>query len=456
MNSAPAAMAALVAPGLGAANVAGASAPSPLDEGAGGAGLGFAGLLLPEADLASPDVGDTLATTETAAIAPPAPAPTPLPAPLPPTTATPPPPMSDPATTAVLNALALRVATESNTATGIVGGAATGTLSTAQVGQGAPAGLGLALQALGSAIAQVTGRTAGGPAASQPAATASVASALPLKTVTGDVVAVDLQLEALVADLAPVQADGEAVAAPGTAAPGSNFLGASSPALTPLASLAAPLAAVANVVAAMATPLPVTGENELALLAGVQGAAGVDASALVAAASGTSQPASPPAASPLQPAAFQAFLRADGSLPQIAVPMDSPQWGNELSTRVVAMAREQFTEAEIRVTPDELGPIEVKLRFDGDRVHAQFGAISPEAREALTANLHRLREMLAGDGLNLGQTFVGHHGADRPSGQSTSAGRGGFGQDADGDELATASITTRAASVRVGLLDEFA
>ncbi len=146
-------------------------------------------------------------------------------------------------------------------------------------------------------------------------------------------------------------------------------------------------------------------------------------------------------------------LRADGALPQIVVPFNSPQWGNELASRVVTMSREQWSQAEIRVTPDELGPIEITLRFDGEKVHAHFGAVTPEAREALTSNMHRLRELLSSEGLNLGQSFVGQQG----SGERRTHDSDGFRLSNDGGGLEQGVLASAPAAVsRSGLLDEFA
>jgi flagellar hook-length control protein FliK len=161
--------------------------------------------------------------------------------------------------------------------------------------------------------------------------------------------------------------------------------------------------------------------------------------------------AAPAAASPPQGGA-QA-MRADGALAQIAVPFDSPQWGNELASRVVTMSREQWSQARIRVTPDELGPIEITLRFDGEKVHAQFGAVTPEAREALSSNMHRLRELLSSEGLNLGQSFVGQQGG----GERRTHDSDGFRLAADSNEVEHGMVGGAApVASRSGLLDEFA
>jgi flagellar hook-length control protein FliK len=152
-----------------------------------------------------------------------------------------------------------------------------------------------------------------------------------------------------------------------------------------------------------------------------------------------------------------AMRRADGALAPVQAPLDSPQWGNEFASRVVAMVREDLSEAEIHVNPQELGPIEVKIRIEGDRLHAQFGAVSPEAREALSANLHRLRELLAGDGLNLGQTFVGHHGAGHSGERGSNAPQAWpQGVPGDGSPDEDVVVLRPARGDRNALLDEFA
>jgi flagellar hook-length control protein FliK len=146
------------------------------------------------------------------------------------------------------------------------------------------------------------------------------------------------------------------------------------------------------------------------------------------------------------------------SVPGIANSLQHPQWGAEFAQRVTLMLREQLTEADIRITPPELGPIEVKLKLDGERLHAQFVAQHAEVREVLSSNLNRLRELLAGEGLTLGQAFVGQH-AQGQNGSGTFAQSGDAGRDdpfASAQVERAASIPARVLAARIGLLDEFA
>lgn len=397
------------------------------------------------------------------------------------------PPMDDPATSAVLNALSLRVATEARAAvdlgappppagTTAVAAAAGATLPAAPPGLGRPAGP-VALPAdCAPAVATLPGvaspaglastgepqpamgtadtvDTAVRPAPGAGAGAGARQAAVPLDAsmTLADAGAPDA-LDALDALLCRLDAQ-LARSAPGKARPPASAA-AATPATTPPIATAAPIIAarLPEAATALAVPEPLAPGAEAGSAASDPAAAGVSpAPAGAPAAAGIAAASLPFATGPATPGP----ARAEPGQTPIPVPFDSPQWADELATRVSSLARDQIAEAEIRVTPEDLGPIEVKLRFDGERVHAQFGAISAEAREALTANLHRLRELFAGEGLNLGQAFVGHQGddaarrfSDRLPQPTPSAGVEGQ------DDPAAGAATSRVA--RRGLLDEFA
>jgi flagellar hook-length control protein FliK len=82
-------------------------------------------------------------------------------------------------------------------------------------------------------------------------------------------------------------------------------------------------------------------------------------------------------------------------------------YGDDLGSSVVWMAEHRVGHASMQVSPDHLGPIEVRLQIDGARVHAEFFSAQPDVRHALEASLPRLRDMLGQQGLQLGQADVG-------------------------------------------------
>ncbi|WP_202843569.1 flagellar hook-length control protein FliK [Luteimonas saliphila] len=122
--------------------------------------------------------------------------------------------------------------------------------------------------------------------------------------------------------------------------------------------------------------------------------------------------------------------------------------------RIAWMADQRIGHAEIRLNPEQVGPIDVRVQLDGDQVRAEFHSAHAEVRQAIEASLPRLRELLGQHGLQLGQADVGQ----RQAGQDGSTPRrdaaAGAGGDARAGEDAPQSAQTH---LRLrGLLDEYA
>lgn len=102
----------------------------------------------------------------------------------------------------------------------------------------------------------------------------------------------------------------------------------------------------------------------------------------------------------------------------LAAPTPTPEFGSEgfddaVGARVGWLADQKIGHAHIRITPHDMGTIEVRLQIDGDRVHASFNSAHAEVRQALEAGLGRLREMLSEQGLDLAQADVGQQSTTR-------------------------------------------
>lgn len=142
-------------------------------------------------------------------------------------------------------------------------------------------------------------------------------------------------------------------------------------------------------------------------------------------------------------------------------PMDAPSadlhgddFADTIGSRLTWMAEQKIGHAHIRINPAELGPVEIRMRLDGERVHADFSSGHAEVRQALESSLPKLREMLATQGFALGQTDVGHHGQSRSSGaqQTSSESLDGIRNAAELEAVGTAATRV---SIR-GLLDAYA
>jgi hypothetical protein len=142
----------------------------------------------------------------------------------------------------------------------------------------------------------------------------------------------------------------------------------------------------------------------------------------------------------------------------IRTPVSEPAWGDRLGERVVMLAGNQLKSAEIRLTPADLGPVRVRVSVEEGAANVTFQAAHAVTRDALEQALPRLREMLAENGLTLGQADVGDQGiaqGNRDGDSESSA--AGFDSD-DVSELMgeTGAEERRETPASNGLVDTFA
>ncbi len=131
----------------------------------------------------------------------------------------------------------------------------------------------------------------------------------------------------------------------------------------------------------------------------------------------------------------------------------SPRWANELGSRLVMMSVRGQQEGSLSLTPEHLGPLEVRISVSQDTTNIWFGAQHADTRAALTDALPRLREMLAASGLSLGHAGVSHE-MPRQDARRADVPFASGGTDSGPVEAAPIAATTR--SVRSALLDTWA
>jgi flagellar hook-length control protein FliK len=92
--------------------------------------------------------------------------------------------------------------------------------------------------------------------------------------------------------------------------------------------------------------------------------------------------------------------------PALSTPLHASQWGHDFAARVnwIVERGDQF--ATIRLTPEQLGPVEVRVAIREGETSIWFGATQAETRAAIEQALPRLREMLAANGLSLADSGV--------------------------------------------------
>ncbi|QFU05521.1 Flagellar hook-length control protein [Pseudoalteromonas sp. THAF3] len=78
----------------------------------------------------------------------------------------------------------------------------------------------------------------------------------------------------------------------------------------------------------------------------------------------------------------------------------------QIQQRVNMMLNLNNQEAEIRLDPPELGSMQVRVRSEGEQAHVNFVVQNQQAKEALEQAMPRLRDLLAQQGLSLGDINV--------------------------------------------------
>jgi len=87
-------------------------------------------------------------------------------------------------------------------------------------------------------------------------------------------------------------------------------------------------------------------------------------------------------------------------------PVGSSAWADELGTRLALMADRGQHTASLRLSPEHLGPLEVRISVRDDQASVWFGASHADTRAALEQALPRLRELFASQGLSLADAGV--------------------------------------------------
>jgi flagellar hook-length control protein FliK len=132
----------------------------------------------------------------------------------------------------------------------------------------------------------------------------------------------------------------------------------------------------------------------------------------------------------------------------LAVPVHERHWPTALATQVLILSSDKLQAATLRLTPEHLGPVEVRIDMHDTQVNVNFTAAHAETRAALEQAMPQLRSVLEGAGLTLGQASVQQQ-ARRDSQNSGAAPRLAGAADEAPEVMAA---VTRAR----GMIDEFA
>lgn len=136
---------------------------------------------------------------------------------------------------------------------------------------------------------------------------------------------------------------------------------------------------------------------------------------------------------------------------EIRSPVGTPAWADELGNQITWMAQNGRQSATLSLTPEELGPIEIRIAVHEKEASVWFGAAHSETRSALEQALPRLRELFAGQGLTLADSGVFHEAPRQQTHTNSFSGS----QHTHSDESVVSTVT-HVAHGRRGLVDTYA
>lgn len=206
--------------------------------------------------------------------------------------------------------------------------------------------------------------------------------------------------------------------------------------------------ATGNVAAMLASGAAVATANPApAVLAGMLAVADGLLPGAAAAKEGSSHDAAPTVALTAPSTAAAPAAPPVLSLPS---PVGSHAFAQELGQQVAWLGGQDIKQARIRLNPEELGSLDVKISVTHGRVDVAFTAQHPGAVVAVQQSLQQLDHMLAQHGLSLGHAEVGQH--DRGERHGHAAERDAAADDAG--EIHGIDMTTPLR--QIGLVDAFA
>ncbi|MGI4950023.1 MAG: flagellar hook-length control protein FliK [Janthinobacterium lividum] len=188
-----------------------------------------------------------------------------------------------------------------------------------------------------------------------------------------------------------------------------------------------PIGTAPAIAASPVLPVPVAAPLQPALpAAGAAGrvfAAAIHAAAVPARAQSATDEQDPMVAAMLAGSAVGGVVAPVAAGSSGPLDLGHPGWPTQMAERIEALRdAADATSTSIRISPDALGPVDLQVRRDGDRVHVHFEAANPATRAMIADAQPQLAAAAADRGLKLGQTSVGGGGLSgggrQPDGQT--------------------------------------
>jgi flagellar hook-length control protein FliK len=139
---------------------------------------------------------------------------------------------------------------------------------------------------------------------------------------------------------------------------------------------------------------------------------------------------------------------------KVSSPVGTTAFNDEVGGKVTWMASQRVQSASLQISPEHMGPVEVRISMQDGATSVAFSANHADTRAALEQALPRLREMFATQGLTLSDASVSQQSPRGQSQKQAVAAIGAIGgTSTDGDSTSSVAALN---SARLGLVDTYA
>ncbi|CAK0757381.1 flagellar hook-length control protein FliK [Gammaproteobacteria bacterium] len=104
-----------------------------------------------------------------------------------------------------------------------------------------------------------------------------------------------------------------------------------------------------------------------------------------------------------------------GQSPEVPLALDTPHWETDLGQRVNWAVQHQLQRAELQITPEHLGPLNLQIEIKDGQTLVSFSTPHASVRQTIENSLPQLREMLETQGLQLAGAGVHQQGSGNTS-----------------------------------------
>lgn len=101
-----------------------------------------------------------------------------------------------------------------------------------------------------------------------------------------------------------------------------------------------------------------------------------------------------------------ADARQNANIQTVSTPLNSPAWPDDFSQKISWMISQKNQVAELHLNPPNLGPLDIVLKVSDNQATALFASPHANVRDAVENALPKLRELLADNGIMLGNATV--------------------------------------------------